>query len=59
MDIIGCTITNWKERSKNSDDWEKPIKEAKSALNSNAIEGEEEETGQWLIGRPFAYVISF
>jgi hypothetical protein len=28
-DINKCKITNWKERSNNKADWEKPIKEAK------------------------------
>jgi hypothetical protein len=31
-DISKCKITNWKERSKNRADWEKPIKEAKVSI---------------------------
>ena len=29
IDINKCKITNWKERSKNVDDWQKSVKEAK------------------------------
>jgi hypothetical protein len=29
IDINRCKIENWKERSKNRDDWEKSFKEAK------------------------------
>ena len=47
-DVNKCTITNWKEGSKNRADWEKCIKGGgKSALDCSAIEdgggGEEEE----------------
>jgi hypothetical protein len=40
--VSKCKFTNWKERTKNRDDWRNPLRRNRSALEYSAIEEEEE-----------------